>query len=394
MKILHVVAGYPSRPGYGVARYASESARALAALGHECHLVSTFPSGKPDSADRDGVTEHELEITYPFSAYDPYLQAALEDLPLAAKLADIWKSEGSFDVVLAHDWAAGMAAAVLQRVYRCPLVGVLHGTEVGRTGGKVTREQHYVADMEKWFCERSDRVVVPSEHVRMEAEKHYKSDLRKIAVVPGGAGETLFEADVEIEEFRGMFAEPEERLVLFAGQLEPVKGPDILLEALVNLASHEPRIRLAISGEGSLQPALMEQVSRAGLGESVRFTGMLGPTVMGALFRVSDLLVISSRYEAMGIAALEAGLHGLPVLAHSVGGLPELAQGTKGVELVPLGSPADLAKSISKSLKKMGTGVRKVATPDEELLPRRFRWSEVARSLVKVLASLFIPAAR
>jgi glycosyltransferase involved in cell wall biosynthesis len=392
VKILHVVAAYPSRPGFGVARYAHEAARALVELGHSSHLVSSAVSGQSGSTERDGVAVHGLDMPYPFSAYDQFLQAALEDLPLAARLAETWKSSGPFDLVTAHDWAAGMAAAVLQRVYRCPLVGFLHGTEVGRAGGKVTREQHYVADMEKWFCERADRLVVPSDFVRMEARKHYHTDPRKLSVVPGGAAASLFEAEVDVEEFRRMFAEPEELLMLFAGRLEPEKGPDIILEALHKLGASTPRTRLALAGDGSIEAALREQTDRSGLGELVKFTGTLGPTVMGALLRVSDLLVIPSRYEALGITALEGVLHGLPVLAHAVGGLPELARSASRIQLVPPGSGSDLAKAISTTLSKVGMR-RDRQPPDEGLIPKQFLWSEVAKSLLKVFESLFVPEA-
>src|SRR5688572_17084746 len=90
MKILHVLAGYPSRPGFGVSRYASELAQALSDLGHENHLASSKVVGGGNALKRDEVVEHGIEAPYPFAAYDEYLQAALEDLPLAEKLAGIW----------------------------------------------------------------------------------------------------------------------------------------------------------------------------------------------------------------------------------------------------------------------------------------------------------------
>lgn len=393
MKILHVVAGYPSRPGFGVARYAAESARAIADLGHVCHLASTSAMENGRSSERDGVVEYGLEPVYPFGAYNEYLQAALEDIPLTGRLAEIWKDAGPFDLVLAHDWAAGMAASVLQRAYHCPLVGMVHGTEVGRAGGKVTREQHYVADMERWFCERSDRIVIPSGHVRGEVEKHYRADARKVTVVSGGAGADLFEAEVDVEEFRGMFAETDEKLLLFSGRLESFKGPDNLIEAFRILAGSFPRIRLAVAGEGSLQQSLVEQVNRFGLEAKVRFTGTLGPSVMGALFQVSDLLVMPSRSEAFGIAALEALLYDLPVVAFPAGGLPELAKATGRIDLATQDSVQSLSECITASLRKSGE-TRKRRPPQDELIPARYRWKAVAKSLVKVFESLFVPASR
>lgn len=344
MRILHVAAGYPSGPGFGVHRYAAGLAEALLDLGHECHTVGLAPVGRSRAMHR------AAESPYPFNAYNEYLQAALEDLPLAGCLARAWDEAGPFDVLVAHDWAAGLAASVLQKVHGCPLVGFLHGTEVGRCGGKLTREQHHVADMERWFAQRTDALAVPSDFVRREVLKHYQSDAQDLTVVP--AGVSIKRAALDAEEFRATFAAAGEPLILFGGRFHVSKGPDLLIQAIPAVLAKRPAARFVIAGDGPMKEELQERVHAAHLDDHVRGWMKLGPVVMGALYRVADVAVVPSRYEAGGLAALEALAQGVPTVAASVGAMPEIANASGRLRLVPPESPSALATAVLQALEE------------------------------------------
>jgi glycosyltransferase involved in cell wall biosynthesis len=110
-------------------------------------------------------------------------------------------------------------------------------------------------------------------------------------------------------------------LLLFAGRLAPVKRVDMLLSALALARRSEPRLRLAVAGDGELRPALQEQARRLGLGSAVRFLGYrrdLRPALAAA-----DVAVLSSRSEGTPVFLIEAGAAGLPSVATAVGGVPE-----------------------------------------------------------------------
>ncbi len=383
MKILHLM-GWRSE-GYGVARYAAELARAQARLDHATHLLTTArPSGEPDRVD-DGVHWHAPQGQYPFFAYNDSLQAVLTSLPLADRLRELWERKGPFDVICSHGWEGSVAASTGQRVFGCPFVVTLHGTQVGRIGGKGTREDIYVADMEKWACERAERVIVPSRFVRREVQERYGVPAEKVSVIPGGVGQETFEARVDVEEFREMFAAPTEPLVLFAGRLAPEKGPDLLLRAAPRVLRSSPGVRFVLAGDGPMKESLLGEIEKQGLAERVRLAGPLGPTVMGALYRVADLMVVPSRYEAFGIGALEAVAWGIPVLAGSSGGLPELAEKVGSAVIQPI-NPEDSSHFASAIVDNLKTPPkeRPIRTFGGGRIPRELTWREAAIRSIEV----------
>lgn len=390
MKILQIVPCVPPATVYGSYRYASEVSRALVALGHSVHFLTGKVGQGTLEEDWSGVTRHLVEELYSFDGYNHYLDSVLAAMPQGERLARVWVKHGPFDLVSAHDWAGGLVAVVAKRAFGCPLVATLHGTEVGRRAGKLTREQVYVADMERWLCERADRVIAPSRFTAGELEKHVSISAHKVAVIPGGAGPETFKLEVDADEFRGMFAGPRDPLVLFAGRLEPDKGPDVLLEAVVEVTRSVPGIQFVFAGDGSLRPELEKTIEGRRLRDSVRLVGHLGSSVLGALYRVADLLVIPSRYESFGIAALEGLYHGLPVIASNQGGLIEAAGASDRVKLVPSGDSAALSRAITEALRRNKT-IKTVIPPDIERVPDRFRWKRVAEATTREYESILHP---
>jgi 1,4-alpha-glucan branching enzyme len=393
MRILHVTTSYPPAAGYAISKYISELARSLKGLGHDVHVLAGTGTNESGRDDREGIPTHLIRTGYPFFAYNDYLQTVLTNLPLGERLLEVWKSDGPFDIVASHDWSSSMAASLAQRVYGVPLVVTLHGTQSGKTGGKGTREEVYVSEMEKWFYERADRVIVLSRHVRSELEKNHSVAPARIAVIPGGVRADSFKADVDREEFRSMFAESDEPLLLFAGRLSPEKGPDLLLEAMAGLVRSGVRGRLVLAGNGPLEPVLKKLVEERGLGDRVRLTGFLGNTVLGALYSVADLLVVPSRYESFGTVILEALAHGLPVVASQCESISELATAVKRDALKPV--PRNDVHALERILAQEISTLRRQPdnrSPRQNRIPAAFAWENVAPQILNLYQSLSVPA--
>lgn len=142
--------------------------------------------------------------------------------------------------------------------------------------------------------------------------------------------------------------EPDHPRLLFAGRLEPVKGPDLLLEAFVRLHRERPALRLWMAGAGSLGPALAERVRQAGLEEAVRLLGERDD--VPSLLAGADLVILPSRAEGMPTLLLEALALGRPVVATAVGGMPEVAEDGRCARLVPPEDPEALARACGELL--------------------------------------------
>lgn len=148
------------------------------------------------------------------------------------------------------------------------------------------------------------------------------------------------------------------RVVLFAGRLEPLKGPDTLLDAFALLDGRhrggEP-VQLLLVGDVSSDGARVDQrgelakrASSLGLDGRVCFLGAQPQDRLALLYCLADVVVVPSHTESFGLVALEAQACGTPVVAASVGGLRDVvADGSTGY-LVEGRDPADYAEAIAK----------------------------------------------
>jgi glycosyltransferase involved in cell wall biosynthesis len=133
-------------------------------------------------------------------------------------------------------------------------------------------------------------------------------------------------------------------LFVAAGRLAEQKGFRFLVEAVRQLDASGPRAVFAIAGTGPLKSALHEQIDRLGLRDDVYLLDQCPD--MDSLYRCADGFVLSSVSEAMPYVLLEAMAHGLPVVATSVGGVPEMIRDGVNGRLVPPGDPVALADAI------------------------------------------------
>ncbi len=169
---------------------------------------------------------------------------------------------------------------------------------------------------------------------------------KKITVVYNGLDPQIFRGKEHIDpgwRKRAGIAE-DVPLVSIVGRLHQVKGHRYFLKAAAELLKNRKDIHFLVVGSGPEREALEELTNDLGISEYVTFTGFISNVseVMPDL----NLLVVPSLWEGFGLTALEAMAVGVPVVATSVGGLPEIVEhGTTGL-LVPPADEEALAKCI------------------------------------------------
>ncbi len=126
--------------------------------------------------------------------------------------------------------------------------------------------------------------------------------------------------------------------------LREQKGHDDLLRAFAFVRTRIPQARLRLVGDGPLAPSLKELARTLDLEANVRFEGAVED--VWPLLSEANVFVLASRYEPLGIAVMEAMAAGLPVVATSVGGLPELVTPHRNGTLVPPGNVEALGQAI------------------------------------------------
>lgn len=146
----------------------------------------------------------------------------------------------------------------------------------------------------------------------------------------------------------GLGIEADRPVIGMISRLEPFKGHSFLLDALPVLLRRFPALHVVIVGDGPARIALMGQALRAGIDHCITFTGHRRD--VESLLPAFDVFVSTSLAEGLPFSLLEAMAAGLPVVATSVGGVPELVcQGETGL-LVPPADAGELAHAIAMLL--------------------------------------------
>ncbi|MGE5280912.1 MAG: glycosyltransferase [Chloroflexota bacterium] len=135
----------------------------------------------------------------------------------------------------------------------------------------------------------------------------------------------------------------EEILLVFVGRVVRIKRLDVLLEALAQARELEPRLRLALVGDGEERAWLEGVAARLGVASAVLFLGYRRE--LRPLFAAADLAVLSSDNEGTPVSLIEAAAAGLPAVATDVGGVREVVSEETGL-LVPRGDAAAFADAL------------------------------------------------
>jgi glycosyltransferase involved in cell wall biosynthesis len=235
------------------------------------------------------------------------------------------------DVVHAHNPKVGALAAMAVRSAcrgaRPALVTTYHGVPPAR------------ARLAALALRTSDHVVAVSESLARELAGHGVPRGR-LTVIPNGvpAAEPLEDAErARLDEELGLAGRP---VVTAVGRLVPQKAHSRLIEAA---ARQEARARFLIVGDGPLRGELERQAASLGLDGTVRFTGARRDA--RAIIARSDLLVFSSEWEGLALAAVEALAAGVPVISTDVAGSAELL--STGAGLVVARDPGAIAEAVA-----------------------------------------------
>lgn len=192
----------------------------------------------------------------------------------------------------------------------------------------------------RWALHRSDALVGVSVATADALRHHLGIPEELVHVIPNGIP---LRSGVRDRVRRELSIAPGELLIVSVGNLYPVKGHAVLLDALASLRDRAGW-RLALAGRGEEEPRLRAQASAAGIAERIHLLGFRDD--VADLLAAGDLFVMPSLSEGLPLALVEAMSFGLPVVVSRVGGVPEVV--TNDVEglLVPPSDPAALAAAI------------------------------------------------
>lgn len=305
-----------------------------------------------------------------------------------------------YDLIHSHYWMSGLAAEMLSDSWQVPIVHMFH--TLGEMKNRIAqseseKEGAYRLDGERRVLKRADKIIAATLAEQAQLQWLYKADSRKIAIVPPGVDTSHF-YPIPADEAKAFIGIPkDDRLILFVGRIEPLKGVDTLIRAVSCLRVKEmekPAYLAIIGGDPNASPEEMTaEMSRLQslcddlcMKHLVVFLGKRGQDTLPYYYSAAEVLVMPSHYESFGMVALEAMACGTPVVASQVGGLAFLVQdGITGFH-VPDGDHEALCEKLSQLLgdhnlrRRMGEGAHQCA--------REYAWEKIAERIISVYQEL------
>jgi len=389
------------QPGTGDAGgmnvYVVELSRALARRGVAVEVFTRATSSELPAAVHvsEGVTVRHIEAG-PFDGLDK------NDLPgqLCAFTAGLMHTEarqkpGWYDVIHSHYWLSGQVGWLASDRWNVPLVHSMHTLAKVKNlalapgdnpepPGRIIGEEQVVR--------AADRLVANTDAEARELIDLYDADPQRVSVVSPGVDVDLFNPggpDARSRARAELDLPADRDIIVFAGRIQPLKAPDVLVQALGALAHRDPCRSLPLlviiggpSGDDLALAKLKDLAARAGIGEHIRWQPPVPRTQLPQWFRAADVVAVPSRSESFGLVAAEAQAVGTPVLAADVGGLQTIIKdGVSGL-LVSGHDPQDWAQHMERLLGDRKLHERLVFGARERI--SELSWDSAAEEMISV----------
>ena len=307
------------------------------------------------------------EAPLPKHVLHQYMPAFAEWICRFAAQPDEARSNRPYDVIHAHYWLSGLVAESLRRCWGVKFVMTFH-TLAELKNQVAERAQDRESDLrlrsECHLCSVADRITANTSVEKTQLVRLYGAGSSRIRVVPPGVDLARFRP-IEQSYARKVIGIPaHQRLILFAGRIERLKGIDALFRAIAMLRERRTdwdwgKVSVAVIGgdpSAAGQQANEEMArlhalrSALGLDDVIAFLGARDQDVLQYYYAAAEVLVMPSHYESFGMVALEAMACGTPVIASDVGGLSTLVQHNKTGLRVRANDPGALARAIEQLL--------------------------------------------
>ena len=323
LSILHVLA--PADSG-GLETVVRSLALGHSAMGHEVEIAAVT-----DSSTNAFVRE----------ARDAGLNVHVIDSPARSLRPErrgvrALMSQRRFDVMHSHGYRSDILDIGVARSMGVPCVTTLHGFSA------TDRKARAYEWLQIRAARRASAIVAVSSNVAASVAaggaKPQSIHLIRNAIAPASVSTDAKAARERLGLQDGMH-------LGWIGRLSAEKGPDVMVEAMRHLT--DLPLTLSFIGDGPDRPALIEQASRLGVSDKVRFHGRI--TDAATLLRAFDVVALSSRTEGTPMVILEAMEARVPIVAPSVGGIPDVLSGNEAM-LIEAENPEALAEAIRRTL--------------------------------------------
>src|SRR6266545_5448489 len=268
----------------------------------------------------------------------------------------------SYDVIHSHYWLSGRVAGYFKNAWRVPMVAMFHTLAELKNQVSLSTDE-WEADVrfgiERLTVATADQVVASTPIDGNHLETYYGADTDRLSIVPCGVDLAQFRPGSR-EAARRALGMGDEKIILFVGRIQQLKGIDVLIRTAEILRSREKLgpFRVVIVGgrpSGESDDPEARELQRLktlardlGVEQLLDWRGAIAHEELGHYYQAADVTVMPSTYESFGLVAVEAMACGTPVVAARVGGLQATIQDGRTGYLIPWRDPALYAERISQ----------------------------------------------
>jgi D-inositol-3-phosphate glycosyltransferase len=302
-----------------------------------------------------------------------------------------------YDLIFSHYWLSGLAGEYLQQWWHIPHITMFHTLGAVKNNiGIGENEPELRIEVEKVLAQTCHHIIASTENEKEKLIRHYGALSHRIGVVPCGVNLEQFKL-IGKEVARRHLGFGNEKIVLFVGRLDSLKGVDKLIEAVRHLQNIQS-LKLVLIGGGEHSQREIERLQKLScalhIQGSVSFLGLVKHKQLPYFYNAADVCVIPSYYESFGLVALESLACGTPVVATDVGSLKSIIRHGESGYVVPDNVPHHLAEKIALVLSELSKNKDSILSVRASV--SRFNWPNIAKAVIRecqpVLLNYFAPA--
>lgn len=307
------------------------------------------------------------------------------------------KENVKYDILHCHYYLSGLAGTLIKKklAANIPRVMTFHTLALLKNlvaRDELEKEEKGRIEIELQLTKEVNAIIASSDSDKAYLTHLYDVPSEKITVVNPGVNTDLFYPIPMEQAKKRVKAAMSDRIILFVGRIEPLKGIDMILYALKILLEKNPKLRVClwiIGGDVSQKRGWSRELKKLeelrktlNIEAVVNFLGRKKQHDLPYYYNASEFVVMPSHYESFGMAALEAMACGVPVITTNVAGIASLFDAKHDALVTSVNNPLDLASKMEfllTNLKEHERISRQVRKNVQDLT-----WENVAKKITKV----------
>jgi glycosyltransferase involved in cell wall biosynthesis len=363
----------------GIEKVAYEQSKRLIESGYEFNVLTSKVKGQNDHSTKGMriFPYQSIKLTERFGVPYPILRIeAYKKFDQTIKKCDLVHAHG-------HVYMSSCLAGIIATKYKKPFIVTQHNTFIDYKSILNIIEHLNDFTIGKSVLQRADKILTVSKET-MKYVLKLGADKSKTSVMYNGVDTNIFYSGNKNDSRKILDLPKKPKIIFSLRRLVYKNGLDTLIESAALVAKNKPDILFVIAGKGPSRKLIEESIKELGIEDNIKLTGFVPDKLLPIYYNAADCFVLpSASGEGLPLVLLEAMACGLPVIATTVGGSPEIINHQQNGFLIPPRNPKAMAKAILKIIidEKMAKSISGQA---KKSVNNNFSWEENVRQLQQV----------